>query len=83
MFIYSRRHYLSISAPALEVPELDPSPGPGHYNLVNYKGEEKRYMSSSMFVSTTSRWNPGTNIETEIPGPSKSVKINVVTSGGV
>ncbi|XP_046846666.1 O(6)-methylguanine-induced apoptosis 2-like [Xenia sp. Carnegie-2017] len=67
---FCRRHYLSISAPALEVPELDPSPGPGHYNLVNYKGEEKRYMSSSMFVSTTSRWKPGTDIETEIPGPT-------------
>lgn len=66
-----RQHYLSISAPALALPEVEPTPGPGHYNLVNYDGDAKRYMSSSMFVSTTSRWNPAWEAETEIPGPSK------------
>ncbi len=50
---------------------MEPTPGPGHYNLVNYEGEGKRYMSSSMFVSTTSRWNPAVEAEVEVPGPSK------------
>ena len=67
---FQRQHYLSISAPALALPEVEPAPGPGHYNLVNYDGEGKRYMSSSMFVSTTSRWNPVLEAEMEVPGPT-------------
>ncbi|CAB3979660.1 Hypothetical predicted protein [Paramuricea clavata] len=67
---FQRQHYLSISAPAFALPEVEPAPGPGHYNLVNYEGEGKRYMSSSMFVSTTSRWNPTWEAETEVPGPT-------------
>ncbi|XP_028406321.1 O(6)-methylguanine-induced apoptosis 2-like [Dendronephthya gigantea] len=67
---FQRQHYLSISAPALALPDVEPTPGPGHYNLVNYEGEGKRFMSSSMFVSTTSRWNPTWEAEMEIPGPT-------------
>ena len=39
------------------MPPQPPIPGPGQYNLVNYKGPSKEYVSSSMFVSTTNRWN--------------------------
>ena len=83
LFLSRRQHYLSISAPALALPEVEPTPGPGHYNLVNYEGEEKRYMSSSMFVSTTNRWNPEWEAETEVPGPSKfCTDMGLIPAGG-
>ncbi|XP_065061824.1 O(6)-methylguanine-induced apoptosis 2-like [Rhopilema esculentum] len=50
-----RQHYLCISAPAMPLPPSPPLPGPGHYNLVNYEGEPRRYVTSSVFVSTTNR----------------------------
>ncbi|XP_057312800.1 O(6)-methylguanine-induced apoptosis 2-like [Hydractinia symbiolongicarpus] len=52
-----RKHYLCISAPAVPMPQQQPTPGPGQYNLVNYEGLTKQYVSSSMFVSTTNRWS--------------------------
>jgi len=63
---FTRKHYLCIAAPAIEMPPENPSPGPGQYDLVNYKGPPREQVSSSMFVSTTDRWrdlkrnsNPG------------------------
>jgi hypothetical protein len=60
------------------LPEVEPAPGPGHYNLVDYEGEGKRYMSSSMFVSTTNRWNPAWEAETEVPGPSMFSFVSII-----
>lgn len=54
--ILPRRHYLGISAPPLVLPKNPPLPGPGQYELVDYKSPAKHCMSSSAFVSTTSRW---------------------------
>ena len=53
---YRRRHYLAISAPAVPPPPELPLPGPGAYNLRDFKPIEKKYMSSAVFVSSTSRW---------------------------
>ena len=68
-FPNSNRHYLCISAPAMPLPPLEPMPGPGHYNIVDYEGPPKHYMSGSVFVSTTSRWTGGAPGEDELPGP--------------
>lgn len=59
----------------MPLPLPDPSPGPGHYNVVDYEGEPKHFMSSSMFVSSTSRWmGAGSNnvaTDDDNPGPGK------------
>lgn len=46
------------------------NPGPGSYELVNYEGPSKHYMSSSVFVSNSSRWTFGNVLRDENPGPS-------------
>ncbi|XP_064625149.1 O(6)-methylguanine-induced apoptosis 2-like [Lineus longissimus] len=66
---YPRKHYLCISAPAMPLPPPIPGPGPGSYELVDYDGTPKHYMSSSVFVSNTSRWT-GDVRNTAAPGPS-------------
>lgn len=67
---FHNKHYLCISAPAMPLPPLEPMPGPGHYNVVDYEGPPKHYMSSSVFVSTTSRWTGGIPGEEDVPGPA-------------
>ncbi|KAG8588198.1 hypothetical protein GDO81_005903 [Engystomops pustulosus] len=63
-----KKHYLCFSAPAVPVPKTPVVPGPGHYDLVNYEGPPKHYISSAVFVSNTSRWS-GDISTTEVPGP--------------
>lgn len=48
---------------------VEPQPGPGHYNLVNYEGPQRHYMSSAVFVSTTSRWSGDQLSAVDAPGP--------------
>ncbi|XP_031563279.1 O(6)-methylguanine-induced apoptosis 2-like [Actinia tenebrosa] len=68
---FLNKHYLCISAPAIPLPSPDPMPGPGHYNVVDYQGPPKHFMSSSVFVSSTSRWTgDALNTEEEFPGPA-------------
>ncbi|KAK3090498.1 hypothetical protein FSP39_012318 [Pinctada imbricata] len=67
--LFPRKHYLCISAPAMPLPDTPPMPGPGTYDTVDYEGPPKHYMSSSAFVSTTSRWTAATN-GTELPSPA-------------
>ncbi|XP_052075026.1 O(6)-methylguanine-induced apoptosis 2-like [Mytilus californianus] len=74
--LFPRKHYLCISAPAMPLPDTPPQPGPGSYETVNYEGQPKHYMSSSAFVSTTSRWT-GTAKEGELPGPAHYRPINM------
>ena len=71
-FVFSRKHYLCISAPAIPLPPQPPTPGPGQYDLVDYMGPGKEYSSSSVFKSTTNRWTfkksnngpgPGLNLD--------------------
>jgi len=64
-----RRHYLTISAPAIPPPPEAPFPGPGAYELRDFKEAEKKYMSSAAFVSSTSRWSIDTTTAAEEPGP--------------
>lgn len=65
-----RKHYLCISAPAMPLPPPLPEPGPGSYELVDYKGPAKHYMSSAAFVSSTSRWTGGEALTAPKPGPA-------------
>ncbi|XP_038057463.1 O(6)-methylguanine-induced apoptosis 2-like [Patiria miniata] len=65
-----RKHYLCISAPAMPLPPPLPEPGPGSYELVNYKGAPKHYMSGAVFVSTTSRWTGNLHRTSDNPGPA-------------
>lgn len=50
-------HYLAISAPAIPLPPLKPLPGPGHYDIIDYQGPNKKNAGSSMFTSNTDRWH--------------------------
>ena len=52
----------------MALPEAPTLPGPGAYDLVNYQGPGKHYMSGSVFVSNTSRWNSEVQ-GVENPGP--------------
>ena len=73
LFLINRRkHYLCISAPAMPLPPPLPEPGPGSYELVDYKGPAKHYMSSAAFVSSTSRWTGGEALTAPKPGPGKN-----------
>ncbi|MEE6484955.1 hypothetical protein FKM82_014113 [Ascaphus truei] len=65
---FQRKHYLCISAPAVPVPQAPAMPGPGQYEIVDYKGPPKHYISSAPFVSNTSRWT-GDVSGVELPGP--------------
>ncbi|XP_073471583.1 O(6)-methylguanine-induced apoptosis 2 isoform X2 [Aquarana catesbeiana] len=66
--IFPRKHYLCFSAPAVPVPKTTNVPGPGYYELVDYEGPPKQYISSSAFVSNTSRW-AGDASGADVPGP--------------
>lgn len=67
---FSRKHYLCISAPAMPLPEVPPAPGPGAYDVVDYEGPAKHYMSSAAFVSNTSRWTDhAVSAAVDMPGP--------------
>jgi len=67
--VLPRRHYLAISAPAIPPPPEAPLPGPGAYNVRDFRDAEKKYMSSAAFVSNTSRWNVNLLLNGERPGP--------------
>lgn len=68
--VFPKKHYLCISAPAMPLPDTPPAPGPGSYEIVNYDGTPKHYMSSAAFVSTTSRWTGDTSNHVDLPGPA-------------
>ncbi|XP_023587778.1 O(6)-methylguanine-induced apoptosis 2 [Trichechus manatus latirostris] len=60
---------LNFSAQPLPLPPKPPFPGPGQYDIVDYTGPPKHFISSASFVSNTSRWavdpsQPG------LPGPA-------------
>lgn len=68
---HRRRYGLNFSAPPIPRPETPPSPGPGQYEIVDYKGPPKHYISSAVFVSNTSRW-ASDKFHQEIPGPGQN-----------
>ncbi|KAM6428258.1 O(6)-methylguanine-induced apoptosis 2 isoform 1-T1 [Liasis olivaceus] len=63
-----RKCILNFSAPAIPPPPNPPSPGPGQYDIVDYSGPPKHYISSAVFVSNTSRWT-GDTFHQVTPGP--------------
>ncbi|XP_046578091.1 O(6)-methylguanine-induced apoptosis 2-like [Haliotis rubra] len=69
--LFPKKHYLCISAPAMPLPPAPPSPGPGSYEMVDYEGPPKHYMSTSAFVSASNRWAGDANMLTvDLPGPA-------------
>ncbi len=73
IFFFRRKHYLCISAPAMPLPPSPPPPGPGHYNLVDYQGPPHKFVSSSMFVSSTGRIPDKQVVESILkPGPGRT-----------
>ncbi|XP_052774766.1 O(6)-methylguanine-induced apoptosis 2-like isoform X1 [Mya arenaria] len=77
--LFPRKHYLCISAPAMPLPDSPPSPGPGSYELRDYEGPPRHYMSGAAFVSTTSRWQSnGNQIRVQdLPGPAHYRPVNM------
>ena len=55
----------------MPLPDTPPQPGPGSYDVVDYEGAPKHYMSGAAFVSTTSRWTSQALKNSELPGPGK------------
>ena len=54
----------------MPLPDTPAMPGPGAYDTVDYEGPPKHYMSTSAFVSTTSRWTAAVK-DAELPSPGK------------
>ncbi|XP_041624279.1 O(6)-methylguanine-induced apoptosis 2 isoform X3 [Vulpes lagopus] len=47
---------LTFSAQPLPLPPKPPLPGPGQYEIVDYEGPPRHFISSASFVSNTGRW---------------------------
>uniref|UniRef100_A0A8C5K2M1 Sperm tail PG rich repeat containing 1 n=1 Tax=Jaculus jaculus TaxID=51337 RepID=A0A8C5K2M1_JACJA len=60
---------LNFSAQPLPLPPKPPLPGPGQYDLVDYEGPPKHFISSASFVSNTKRW-PVVTSHASLPGPA-------------
>uniref|UniRef100_A0A8C2N5C7 Sperm tail PG-rich repeat containing 1 n=1 Tax=Capra hircus TaxID=9925 RepID=A0A8C2N5C7_CAPHI len=63
-----RNPILNFSAQPLPLPPKPPLPGPGQYEIVDYTGPRKHFISSASFVSNTSRWTAGPS-QPGLPGP--------------
>ncbi|XP_044527277.1 O(6)-methylguanine-induced apoptosis 2 [Gracilinanus agilis] len=63
-----KRYALTFSAFPLPPVPKPPIPGPGQYDIVNYDTPQKHYISTSTFVSSTSRW--AGNANQTLPGPN-------------
>ncbi|XP_074832341.1 O(6)-methylguanine-induced apoptosis 2 [Carettochelys insculpta] len=64
----AQKQNLNFSVPAIPPPKNPPLPGPGQYEIVDYEGPPKHYISSAVFVSNTGRWT-GDASQQGIPGP--------------
>nr|XP_056702411.1 O(6)-methylguanine-induced apoptosis 2 [Euleptes europaea] len=67
-FLGLRKNILNFSAPPAHRPRTPPPPGPGQYEIVDYEGPSKHYISSAVFVSNTDRCFRD-KFHQEIPGP--------------
>lgn len=66
---YQKKHYLCLSAPAMPLPPQPELPAPNAYEVGSFEEPEKHYMTSSMFVSSSSRWSSLPKNAAEVPGP--------------
>ncbi|XP_045401958.1 O(6)-methylguanine-induced apoptosis 2 isoform X2 [Lemur catta] len=60
---------LNFSAQPLSLPPKPPLPGPGQYEIVDYEGPPKHFISSASFVSNTGRWTAAPS-QPGLPGPA-------------
>ncbi|XP_030896501.1 O(6)-methylguanine-induced apoptosis 2 isoform X1 [Leptonychotes weddellii] len=60
---------LNFSAQPLPLPPQPPLPGPGQYEIVDYAGPPRHFISSASFVSSTSRWTAAPS-QPGLPGPA-------------
>ncbi|ELK02134.1 hypothetical protein PAL_GLEAN10015146 [Pteropus alecto] len=60
---------LNFSANPLPLPAKPSLPGPGQYEIVDYAGPPKHFISSASFVSNTSRWTMAPS-QPGLPGPA-------------
>ncbi|XP_036086080.1 O(6)-methylguanine-induced apoptosis 2 isoform X1 [Rousettus aegyptiacus] len=64
-----RNPILNFSASPLPLPPKPSLPGPGQYEIVDYVGPPKHFISSASFVSNTSRWTMAPS-QPGLPGPA-------------
>ncbi|XP_012666842.1 O(6)-methylguanine-induced apoptosis 2 [Otolemur garnettii] len=64
-----RNPILNFSAQPSSLPPKPPLPGPGQYEIVDYTGPPKHFISSASFVSNTSRWTLAPT-QPGLPGPA-------------
>ncbi|XP_039086584.1 O(6)-methylguanine-induced apoptosis 2 isoform X1 [Hyaena hyaena] len=67
--LFPRNPILNFSAQPLFLPPRPPFPGPGHYEIVDYEGPPKHFISSASFVSSTGRWTAAP-CQPDLPGPA-------------
>ncbi|XP_060061530.1 O(6)-methylguanine-induced apoptosis 2 isoform X2 [Erinaceus europaeus] len=67
--LFPRNPVLNFSAQPLPLPPKPPLPGPGQYEIVDYAGPPKHFISSASFVSNTSRWATA-SAQSDMPGPA-------------
>ncbi|XP_069935194.1 O(6)-methylguanine-induced apoptosis 2 isoform X5 [Oryctolagus cuniculus] len=67
--LFPRNPILNFSAPPQPLPPKPPLPGPGQYEIVDYAGPPKYFISSASFVSNTSRWTMAP-AQAGLPGPA-------------
>ncbi|XP_042807879.1 O(6)-methylguanine-induced apoptosis 2 isoform X8 [Panthera leo] len=67
--LFPRNPLLNFSAQPSPLPPKLPLPGPGQYEIVDYKGPPRHFTSSASFVSNTSRWTAAPS-QPGLPGPA-------------
>ncbi|XP_058409219.1 O(6)-methylguanine-induced apoptosis 2 [Diceros bicornis minor] len=67
--LFPKNPILSFSAKPLPLPPKPPLPGPGQYEIVDYVGPPKLFLSSAPFMSNTSRWTAAP-AQPGLPGPA-------------
>ncbi|XP_049473767.1 O(6)-methylguanine-induced apoptosis 2 isoform X6 [Panthera uncia] len=67
--LFPRNPLLNFSAQPSPLPPKPPLPGPGQYEIVDYKGPPRHFTSSASFVSNTSRWTAAPS-QPGLPGPA-------------
>uniref|UniRef100_G1RCD3 Sperm tail PG-rich repeat containing 1 n=1 Tax=Nomascus leucogenys TaxID=61853 RepID=G1RCD3_NOMLE len=67
--LFPKNPILNFSAQPSPLPPKPPLPGPGQYEIVDYLGPRKHFISSASFVSNTSRWTAAPP-QPGLPGPA-------------
>ncbi|XP_006862458.1 PREDICTED: O(6)-methylguanine-induced apoptosis 2 [Chrysochloris asiatica] len=67
--LFPKNPILNFSAQPLPLPPKPPFPGPGQYDIVDYEGPPKHFISSASFVSNTGRWTVDPS-QPGLPGPA-------------